>query len=235
MAARDRTYLALTPIDGPYLELGVTLQPFVLGDDVVTRGTLKGPSALTGTPGTMYLDAATTALFSVDASLDGPTNLGGYGRLDREVYGPELLRESVGSSTLHMYFMDCEAPEALARCLCGEAPDLEALAGQVRTLYREPLDPIALQAIIDGGLHEIARRIAKHESIPVDPASLQQIVLRGTRAVAQMNAALLAPAEMGDAGEPYRPRLTVPVEETWTLRRLFGRPRISHATRAEAA
>lgn len=232
MAARDRTYLALAPIDGPTLELGVTLQPFVLGDDVVTRGTLKGPSAFTGTPGTMYLDAATTSLFSVSDDLDGPTNLGVYGRLDRELYGSDLLRESAGRGTLHVTFDDCDAPEALVACLYGPAPDCAALAQAARTLYQEPLDPVRLREVAQGGEPALAAMIRRHDYLPVDPADLTAIVLRGVRAVARMNAALLAP---GTAADPYRPALTVPVEETWTLRRLFGRPRIGFATRAEAA
>ena len=232
MAARDRTYLALAPIDGPTLELGVTLQPFVLSTDVITRGTLKGPSAFTGTPGTMYLDAATASLFSVADDLDGPTDLGLYGRLDREIYGNDLLRQSVGQGTLHVTFDDCDAPESLVRCLYGPSPDCDALARAARTLYQEPLDPVRLREVAQGGEPALATMIRRHDYLPVDPASLHDVVLRGVREVARMNRALLAP---GTAAEPYRPALTVPVEETWTLRRLFGRPRIGFATRAMAA
>lgn len=229
MATRDRTYLALAPIDGPTLELGVTLQPFVLGEDVVTQGTLKGPSAFTGTPGTMYLDAATASLFSVSEDLDGPTNLGLYGRLDREIYGSEFVRRSAGQATLHLYFDDCDAPEALVRCLYGPSPDWTAIARAIRTLYQEPLDPVWLRVVAEGGAPKIAEMIRQRDYVPVDPADLHDIVLRGVREVAQMNTALLAPATPGCADTPYRQALTVPVEETWTLRRLFGRPRIGFA------
>lgn len=235
MAARDRTYLALAPIDGPTLELGVTLQPFVLGEDVVTRGTLKGPSAFRGTPGTMYLDAATASLFSVTEDLDGPTNLGPYGRLDREIYGSDLLRQSAGQGALHLTFDDCDAPEALVRCLYGASPDCAAIARAARTLYQEPLDPVRLREVAQGGEPALATMIRRHDYLPVDPAGLHDIALRAVREVARMNTALLAPATPGCADTPYRPALTVPVEETWTLRRLFGRPRIGFATRPVAA
>jgi hypothetical protein len=66
-------------------------------------------------------------------------------------------------------------------------------------------------------------------------SALEQAVVRGVREVGRLNAALLAPQDPDAPRDPFRPALTVPVEETWTLRRLFGRINVYATQTAEAA
>jgi hypothetical protein len=205
MASTERSYLALTPIDGPCLELGVTLQPFVLDPDVRALGTLKGPTALPQA-GTVYLDALTLALFSVWGEGED-RQISQIGTLDKEIYGSLALRRIRRADTVTVYYPNRDARDVMARCLAGD----------------------------DAARDRITAELVAENATVVRPADLKRAILAGMREISRLNTALLAPAVEGVTTERYRPALTVPAEELWTLHRLFGDLSVYATHMAEAA
>ncbi len=199
--ATTRTYLALVPIDGPGLELGPALQPFVIADEIRLPGTLKGPKALPAIAGALFLDTGTGILYQRDTTISEAGEIERYGQMATGVYGADVVAWLRSAETVEVEFPHSEAPEILARCLAGEDEDIAAMAATLASQRRASLTPTILT---------------------LTPATLIRAVVLAIREVGERNARLLAPADPAVPHPDFRPPLTVPVEEAWTLQRIFG-------------
>ncbi len=210
MACRQRTYLDLIPIDGPGLALGVKLQPFVLGEAVIAPGTAKGPVSLK-LSGELGLDAETGILFSLeDYGGDEPV-IERHGDLAKEIFGSRILRRITGPAEVEFFYYPSDVPadaDALAACFASsDAAAASKLADTIR--YDERL------------------------ILPI--SALRAALVRGVQKVGRRNARILA-RKGADASYPMgRPPLTAPLEEAWTLERLFGRPTVCTVRASKSA
>lgn len=191
----DKRYPMLTPVAGPTLMLGIAERAFLNPGTVVVDVRGAHPTWLPPVAETVYLDPETSGLYTVTSPPGVPVEINKEGPLGLYVLGPHAYKALRRKATVDLVFAN-SAITVLSQCLEDDA-QLDLPASKAR------------------------RALERVRPITVTYAIMMYALSRAVSAVGRSNARFIDPAPQ-DAPPPHHVPLTVPPNEAWTLRRVFG-------------